>query len=1776
MKSVNKVEVQFVDYGNKEVVPPESVRAMKGEFLSLPKQAILCGLDQVAASGMWSDADIEAFCGRADNKSLMVLFDSFRSTEEQWKVELFEGSRSINEEFGRATGKLMPRFRSRGPPPGQKLSQSSLKPDTLSCVRAERQGAGGPGIFANQSDSSRSQRGSSTSSSISSGVSSSQPDGGYSSRSSGKSGGDAPRYGPRSGSTMATRLQELNPRLEDYFGVQVVYFQDPGRFWCVLQENVAKLDSMMDQLNDDYNSLGPGDLEPSRLRQGDVCCALYSQDSKWYRGQITMTSKSHFLVKFVDYGNEEECVAADVKELRRAYTSLPKQALCCSLSAVRPPHGTQWSDAAIEMFGDLTNCSIKKLVGCLLERCTDGSYITELIDLQSNDTIHQILISTGLAMDTEETVGQSPPRGRGLGRKLSATSTTSTVSRTSSTGKQTPPADLKYKELQLKVGQFVDVSVEFSASPSSFWCQLTEHSGRLSSLMEQLEKEYSALQALDLGIQNPEPNQVCCARYTEDDAWYRGLILKVNIPNVTVKFVDYGNTETMNISRIKQLDRQFTSLPAQAVKCSLYGIDCQRGKWVAEDNQKFEQLTVGKHMVAKVVSKTRNGVHMMNLADVSDGGELSINESLVKMGIAIRAGSPVSISMPEKKSQKSPSPPAPALPSRAQSYRDMQIPVGQRHLAVASWFNSPAEFFCQLGQSENNIMRMAESLYSSYHHLRLNDMPLRKPDVGQLCVAYYEDDGNWYRGQIVSKESVSAHIFYVDYGNIERIPLSKIKEMKPEFLELPCQALRCEVQGIGNLRGKYSPGALEKFRSLLQTPFMLTVVERIGDINVVKLVDQQGCDLAEVAGLVKPAPIASHFQASTVDPVRASPPRLQPAPQSPVPEHMPGFAFRDLDLPLKSKNQVRVSHVEDPHHFYCQLADSLTELKECMFKLSKHYMGKPAGSFTPAVGKACVAQCMEDNMWYRATVTDVPSVTETRVLFVDYGNTEKLPTSRVRPLVTEFQSLSVQAFKCCLAGLTKDLPPDSRQLFKEMSPAEVKWTCTVDSKTEGCYSVTLAHNNNCLNAQMIGRYGGEMAAVEKTTPLTQITPAPGSTSRKFAPAEIPDCKASAYLTATIDPTQFYVQLVGTDTAAQSLAEKLLADYEALGPQDHAVSDIIVGQACIAKFSEDEAWYRAYITAVTGDTSTVCFIDYGNSESVSIANIKQPMADYMDIPAMAIECRLNVDRPAGGWSEADVAKLASLTENGDKVLEVEFLGTSTPCAVRLWDGDLDLTTKFEMTPPTTKQDVLGRVPQDTAKDAAKEWTGARYPDYCVPTSKCQVYVTHIESPVEVYLQFVRQEGLLQELMDQVEEKCDNLEENDKKLTTPQLYQPCCVKSSKDQVWYRARILQWHHDEKVKVQFVDYGKSETTTLDNIKEIHPTLLKTAPMAVMTSLQGLVTPSKGWPDDVIDKLVEMTTDKVLSAEFCEDATTKLCKVQLTDKDVSVNHRMAELCPAASQPEPMPTEPSEKRGQSSGTFPDPDIPTGPVEVFVSAVESPGQFFIQLATRDQELQDFATRVSNAYTSDLSQFGLATFIPDHICCAKYSEDDQWYRGLMKSKEGDVCTVLFVDYGNVEELPMSSVANLMAEFVQVPPYAIECRLSGLESGLEWSDSEVEKFTGATMDKELHATFVAGGSKPNEVELKDGDFNLRLLFEDRLDKAAAAAVDDAKAEVKDAAERTVETVMTDQKAAAAVRSGAGDAAADVDTQTVSAGRADLHKGHLYCFLECAEHADWDIEII
>ena len=209
-------------------------------------------------------------------------------------------------------------------------------------------------------------------------------------------------------------------------------------------------------------------------------------------------------------------------------------------------------------------------------------------------------------------------------------------------------------------------------SPGCLYCQISSSEEKLSALMSEISAVYESLPANELAVASISVGDVCCAQFSEDNRWYRAVVEENNGSALTVRFIDYGNTETLPVERTKVLKDAFFSEPPLAIKCSLHDVQPFVGQtWTEEASTFFEQLTSEKELDAKFVSLTEP-FHIQ----LSESGT-DIGQKLVKTKLA--AAQPAS---PGK--------------SSSEDYPKPVVECGEMYDVCITHISSPGKFYCQL------------------------------------------------------------------------------------------------------------------------------------------------------------------------------------------------------------------------------------------------------------------------------------------------------------------------------------------------------------------------------------------------------------------------------------------------------------------------------------------------------------------------------------------------------------------------------------------------------------------------------------------------------------------------------------------------------------------------------------------------------------------------------------------------------------------------------------------------------------------------------------------------------------------------------------------------------------------------------------------------------------------------------------------------------------------------------------------------------------------------
>lgn len=180
-----------------------------------------------------------------------------------------------------------------------------------------------------------------------------------------------------------------------------------------------------------------------------------------------------------------------------------------------------------------------------------------------------------------------------------------------------------------------EVRVSYVYSCNRFYVQLKSKEEDLNTLMVSLQNKSMGLPKLSKDML--KPGQPCLALYEADNQWYRAQILQVNPNGVLVRYVDYGNEETVTAGNLKCLEvEQVISLRPQALECSLTGY--QNMQPDQERDNLLEELILENEFTMKVVEAQDSRA----IVDLIDADRYNVNSLLLdKIAAATSQVSPM-------------------------------------------------------------------------------------------------------------------------------------------------------------------------------------------------------------------------------------------------------------------------------------------------------------------------------------------------------------------------------------------------------------------------------------------------------------------------------------------------------------------------------------------------------------------------------------------------------------------------------------------------------------------------------------------------------------------------------------------------------------------------------------------------------------------------------------------------------------------------------------------------------------------------------------------------------------------------------------------------------------------------------------------------------------------------------------------------------------------------------------------------------------------------------
>ncbi|CAK1585968.1 unnamed protein product [Parnassius mnemosyne] len=1431
---------------------------------------------------------------------------------------------------------------------------------------------------------------------------------------------------PKKSITYKSRLLEVNSQHKVFVSFAE---EGPELFAVQLVSDAKKLQDMMDDINRrPHSSLA----EPPMI--GTVCLGRMSGDRIICRAIVMNLSGSQCKLFFVDFGDTEMVSYYDIFDIPEEFVKPNVFAMRFCLSGVKKlekgPHLN-------ETFKQLVNGKVLTLKVVSPEGPPLIQYGELYLD---NKNVLDLLLAN-----------------------------------------MKDQLQFKWMEM-LPLGSRRSVLVSYVDSCIKFYVQLSDKIDELNAVMNAVKahcENRSSPGELPVGA-------ACCARFPDDDNWYRARVKDTRGKKVIVTYVDYGNEQEVDISDLRTITPELIRLPAQALKCALKGFEDKPVE--TKTSNQLEMLALEKTLMAHIVGVLSSDTMLVTLIDDTVTPPLDVARRMNQLSqprsiegkatTPVRKEAPDSFSSPEsttsddnkrksfrrEKSFKDDRRPAregsEEFGQRGGSFRgrehkegfDRSAPGrhsekfggrpdrGDRRGGGKPWENhnvvSPPAPVSDDNWEETPAAPAQPSFQSPPPRQNSRDFQRRKPrseqekhgpkpawkskesGVGKRLKQAAEAASIEAKG--ATRTSVQDRLRRDNKYNQDDWEQNDDRGNKPRENRRDNRGDRRDNWGdkkeSWNQKREFRdnrqdrqdrPERGERTRSNFTPRDRVDRSDRVDRPDRLDRSDRYGPDSDRKQDR------SFHSQDSRDNAGRAPPyksrSKFTQVQYKELPDPVPlDTPFTDPTIELNAQHEVSVTWIISPENFYTQILSCQPKFLEMMHSIPELYKGVKSYSGIVPVGASVLARYPADGVLYRATVVSVQPFSKFIVRYVDFGNKQLVDAKDIWQLDRQLLDLPIMAVHCSLVGVApKDgewkADPEIDLCFN--AP---RYQCVFTDCQDGQHKVSL-WNNGVSVADML---------VEKQ--LAVLSEHQSSVTLKDEAIDLTIIIGQQILCRVTHVESFEKFFIQLDLDKAALVESAIANFDTQKLTPLGADSLTEGIHCTLK--HEGKIYRAILNDISDKNNIQAVLpDYGNTITTSLENLMILPTELSVYYYQSLECCLNNYTPESKTLLSFDDLKALLTGNKfiiyiNNVEEIRLVTT-------LYDRE-------------NGKKIAIFEPDEGAYDEVVPLCTRAVFNY----NFGMAYISHLENLNEFYLQRSSDSDKIALLL---EELYKFYEEGTPEALTEFEADCLCAAKSSDGNWYRASIISIE-DEGVKVQFTDYGNTETLPKTELKKLDAKFYEPCSLALVASL-GLVA----LQDDTLQKLTEWTTDKEVQVTLAFGDDGWLASLHLEGVDLSmklVNEKLA--TPQIISTEEHKTEPMPERPTS--------LPEGCTQVYISHIDTPGHFWLQMVDKVDDIEKIQAELQeNADTyKDIENREMGT-----LCVAKYLADDQWYRAEILDADSDITTVRFIDYGNTDVLDNQPglIKDIPEHLKEIERLAIKSSVNAIPTGTgQWSEPASDYFT------------------------------------------------------------------------------------------------------------------------
>ncbi|KAM9356317.1 tudor domain-containing 6 [Pholidichthys leucotaenia] len=1332
-------------------------------------------------------------------------------------------------------------------------------------------------------------------------------------------------------------------------------------------------------------------------------CAARGSDGRWYRSILQQVFPANKMVEVlnVDYGTKQIVHLENVRPLSAEFFRMPVVTYVCSLHGIIDT-GVGWTANQIDYLRSLL---LYKIVIAKFEyqSISEGVYYATLYG-DDNVNINNIFDSSdGAFLQCDNT-----PKDYSLCtpmHKCKHPDQQDKVTPRKVEEKQEECVAERLPSEVLSLNSSYLVAVQHVSNPSEFWIQTKKCTEELDELMSNIYHHYKNSAYKDV-VTVPVVG-LCCAAMAEDGDFYRAVVTEVGETEVEVFFVDYGNTEVVDKTKIRTLPAEFKKLPRLALKCTLAGVRPHDGKWSQSASDFFSKAVTDKVLSVQVKEKCSDS-YVVQLTDLERRGEQNLSTLMVGSGLAERADIPIqkdtSTLLATKPPMKCPNAMAPCVfegggilsknpdfvsaDGRRTTYKEQMFPIGSVLDVIVSCIETPNDFWCQLIQNERHLKMLMHDIQAHYADSEY------RPNVELACVARHPDNGIWYRALVIHKRTTPhVDVLFVDYGQTETLSVCELRRICPEFLTLHGQAFRCSLLNPIDMAviNDWSEDAMRRFENFVETAASNFVILKCTIYAVMYSEQKIAFNIVDLETPFESICTSLANIAKSVPPKKASGTLFR----------LDTYYYSTHNVKVGTEEQVTVTCVNSVNHFFCQLeknVDVMNDLKSKVNNLCHHLKGI---RLPRVFGPLCFAK-YTDGQWHRGQI----KATEPALVvhFVDYGDTIEMNKSDLLPVpkeASDIMSVPVQAVLCSLSDISGHVPSEVNSWFETTATESQFRALVVAREPDGKLLVELYHTNTQVNAKLKKMF--DIAVHTENKVAYQGQRVFESTANYFqkAPKDFPKKQGAGM--------ENHTQARKKNNFSASKPQHPVMDEKThtdIKPQTHVHLN---GQK--VKTASQELYrpppQRQSCRSITS-----------NSCEPASTDIKPS-----DVSTDTEQQRIELKSPGSEYQkEHETEKLPKLSDlppdhiTPGMIADVYVSHCNSPLSfyvqcVSKEDEIFSLEEKLN-DPQSSPQcgeikdlhpgDLVGA---EFAEDSS--WYRAVVREVYGSKSALVEYVDFGNTAIIENYKIGRLNKLFLQLS---------------RLSTQCMLRDAALLGKEVAL-----------DSKVVSAFKECIDCSGKTCLKCHFIRQ------------------------------------TDAVWEVSLEDSGVPVACKVLTEGSDVTsedADQVKEEQAPIFIQSKK--TEKSLKKSFTLGNS--PEFKEGQVlEVYITSINEDQTFWCQSA-ETEELESLAlSTLEVGDATDQKHIDPGTLSPGSPCIALFSDDHLWYRAEVVDRSDDILSVFFVDYGNKSKVGVGDVREMPSHLMEIPPQAFLCMLDGFDPSCgSWDNGAADHFFRLTEDKKLQMTF------------------------------------------------------------------------------------------------------------